>query len=115
MNFDEAIKAHSAWKMKLQQYLNNPDNSIDADKLGKDNVCDLGHWLYHEGTKHSAIPEFKDLLENHKEFHKSAASIVMKKNKGEDVKGDIALGASSSFSKASMNVVSLIMKLRTKI
>ena len=116
MNFDEAIRAHSDWKMKLQQYLANPDNSIDVVKLSQDNQCNLGGWIHSEGLKNfGALPEFKTLMEEHKAFHKSAADIVTRKNKGEDVQADTTLGANSPFASHSSAVVSAIMAMKRHV
>lgn len=45
MNFDEAIRAHSDWKMKFNIYLSKPDGSINPQDLANDNLCALGKWL----------------------------------------------------------------------
>lgn len=115
MNFDEAIRAHSDWKMKLQRYLSNPDGSINPSELAKDNACSLGSWLYGEGSKYKTVEGFNDLVMAHKKFHKEAADIVLRKQRGEDVKSDIALGGSSPFAQASSNVVSILMKFKSKV
>ena len=113
MNIDEVIKSHSDWKIKLQRYLNNPDGSIDVNNLEKDTVCAFGQWVYSiNDEKTKSFPHLTTLIEEHKKFHKAAADIVKRKNKGEDVKEEIALSADSDFSQSSMNVVSLLMKLK---
>lgn len=62
MNFDEAIKAHAAWKIKLKQYIHKPDKNLSADVVGKDNLCDLGKWIYGEGEKNFGhSQDFKQL------------------------------------------------------
>lgn len=58
MNFQEAITAHTQWKMKLASYIAKPDHSLNASELGMDNKCLLGQWLHGEGHKHSSLPEF---------------------------------------------------------
>ena len=117
MNIDEAIKAHSDWKMKLQRYLANPDGSINVDNLSQDNKCPLGEWMHLLTNDHSAksFPELELLINEHKKFHKAAADIVRRKDKGEDIKADISLGGTSDFANASMNVVSLLMKLKRHV
>jgi methyl-accepting chemotaxis protein len=112
MNFDDVIKAHVAWKMKLAAYLANPDGSIDVDSLAKDNLCDLGKWIYGEGASFRNNPNFLKLVDSHKKFHEEAANIVRRKNKGEEVAKDIALGALSPFSKYSTEVVACIMECK---
>jgi hypothetical protein len=54
MDFDEAIKAHSAWKMKLSTYLKKPDGSLKPSEIQVDNKCQLGQWIYAEGARLSS-------------------------------------------------------------
>ena len=115
MNFDDAIKAHSAWKMKLAGYLRNPDGSIKASDVQMDNRCDLGKWIYGEGAKFASIPEHATLKKEHSRFHRAAAEVVKKADSGQSVSEEIALGGKSEFSGASSAVVSAIMTMKTKI
>lgn len=115
MDFNESIRAHSDWKMKLQRYLNNPDGSINATELCKDNQCALGKWLYGEGKKYATHSEYQELINEHRQFHKAASEIVIRKDKGENVNAGIALGGNSPYARHSSGVVSLIMKLKTHI
>ena len=85
MDFDEAIAAHSAWKNKLKTYLRQPNKSLDANTVASDNQCVLGKWLYGEGAKHSALPEFKELKNLHANFHRAAADLIKRADAGEHV------------------------------
>lgn len=114
MDFDEAIKAHGAWKLKLSGYLKSPDGSLKAGDIQVDNKCALGQWIYGEGTKWSALPEFAALKSEHQKFHRAAAAVVQKADTGASVSEDIALGAKSDFASASSAVVSAIMAMRRK-
>ena len=84
MDFDEAIRAHSAWKLKLSAYLRNPDGSLKASEIQADNKCALGQWIYGEGAKHSSHAEFTTLKAEHQRFHKAAAQVVQKADSGQD-------------------------------
>jgi hypothetical protein len=112
MNFDEAIKAHAAWKQKLGLYLRNPDQSLKAVDVQVDNKCELGKWIYGEGAKHSALPEYSILKSEHAKFHKCAASIITQADTGKSMTEEITLGSGSEFSTASSNVVGAIMKMK---
>lgn len=114
MDFNEAIKAHSDWKMKLKGYLRNPDGSLKAIDVSRDNKCALGQWIYGEGAKWSALPEYEILKTEHAKFHKEAAQVITKADSGQNITEEIALGANSGFSEASASVVGAIMKMRTK-
>ncbi len=114
MDFDEAIKAHTAWKLKLSGYLRSPDGSLKAADIRLDNKCPLGQWIHGEGAKHSALPEFGTLKSEHAKFHVAAADVVTKADAGQNTSEDVALGSQSAFAKASQSVVTAIMSIRRK-
>lgn len=114
MDFDEAIKAHSSWKMKLSTYLRKPDGSLKASEIQLDSKCALGQWIYGEGAKWSSHPEFATLKTEHAKFHKAAAQVVIKADSGQDTSQETSLGANSEFASASSAVVSAIMAIRRK-
>ncbi len=115
MNFDEAIVAHSQWKMKLASYVLKPDHSLSASDVGADNKCALGKWLHGEGKKYSTLPEFPKLVADHAHFHQTASSVIRKADSGQRVTEDIALGAISEFATASSAVVLALMAVKTKV
>lgn len=115
MNFDEAIKAHSDWKLKLSTYLNKPDGSLKAGEAELDNKCALGQWIHGEGGKYSTQPEYSTLKTEHAHFHKCAGSVIRKADSGQKVAEEVALGSKSEFAAASSAVVMAIMKMKAKI
>lgn len=114
MNFDDAIKSHSNWKMKLSTYIRNPDQSLKATEVGRDDVCQLGCWIHGDGRSFASLPEYAALKAAHDRFHKAAAEIVRKADAGETVSSDIALSATSPYAKTSMEVVQAIMAMKRK-
>lgn len=113
MNFDDAIKAHTSWKMKLSAYISKPDKSLDHNVVCKDNMCDLGKWIHGEGgVKLSADNEFGKLKKTHAEFHIEAASIIKRAEANENVSEEIMLGSSSKFAKLSNDIVALLMVMK---
>ena len=77
MNFDDAIKAHAVWKMKLTTYINKPDKSLNSLEVSADNKCDLGKWLHSsESAVYATHPEFGMLKKAHADFHREAGSII---------------------------------------
>ncbi len=115
MNFDDAIKAHTDWKMKLTSYLRKPDDSLNPDVVCKDDQCTLGKWLYGEGARYNTLPEFAKLKSAHASFHLEAAEIIRRAKKGESVSEETALGAKSRFSDFSGQVIMQIRTIRNKI
>jgi methyl-accepting chemotaxis protein len=64
-----------AWRSRLMTAIQErrpPDPVV----VRSDCNCALGKWLYSDGTQHAQLREYKALLECHKEFHKTAASVV---------------------------------------
>jgi hypothetical protein len=115
MNFDEAIQAHAAWKIKLAVYLKKPDGSIKPAEIGSDNRCPLGQWLNGEAKKFSSLPEYKELMTEHARFHRSAAKVAEQANAGRAMNAEEVLGGNSEFATASLCVVKAIKKLQGKL
>jgi hypothetical protein len=115
MSIDEAIKAHVSWKMKLSNYLANPDRSLNAADISVDNRCDLGRWIHGTGSGYAALPEFVALKQKHAHFHRTAGSIVSRADRGEKVSKEVVFGSGSDFAKASSDVVSALMNIKLKI
>ena len=115
MDFDQAIQAHASWKMKLSQYLRNPNGTLIASEIARDDGCPLGCWIHKDGLKYTSNAEFNELKREHARFHRAAAAIVQKADRGENVSADIALGGRSEFGTASGAVVSAIMAMKRKL
>lgn len=115
MNFDDAIKSHTMWKMKLASYITKPDHSLNASVVASDGNCELGKWLQGEGRKHASLPEFSSLASNHTRFHKAAGAVITKADSGQNVSEEIALGGRSEYASASSSVVSSLMAIKSKV
>ena len=114
MDFDEAIFVHSDWKRKLRSYLSKVDHSLTVADVAADDRCKLGEWIAGEGRKYSALPEFATLSIQHTRFHKAAAGIVEKADRGQDISGELIPGSNSEFSKASASVVRAIVEMKKR-
>jgi hypothetical protein len=112
MNIDEAIGAHTRWKLKLSAYLLHPDHSLDPATVAQDQRCDLGQWIHGEGRKYASLPEIKTLEADHARFHKAASNVVSKADSGQNVSLEIALGAHSEFASASTAIVTSLMAMK---
>jgi hypothetical protein len=112
MNFDEAITVHSQWKQKLSAYLKNPDRSINPAILESDSACELGKWIAANAVRYRDLADFTTLRHEHAGFHKAAADIVRRADKGNRVLEEVSLGSGSEYSNHSSNVVQAIMKMK---
>jgi len=114
MDFDSALDAHVAWKMKLSTYLRKPDGSLKADDILPDNRCVLGKWIYGEGATYSTLAEYKTLQQAHTQFLAAAADVVRRADAHENISDDIAFGSQSAYGKASSTVVLAITSMKAK-
>lgn len=111
MNFDDAIAAHIKWKVRLNQFIDGTGTEqLISANVCKDNLCDLGKWIYGEGAKYNTAPRYKDLVSKHANFHRCAADVV-KKVEGGDKAGAKSLLA-GQFAVASKETVTAIMELK---
>lgn len=111
MNFDDAIAAHIRWKVRLTQFIDGTSTeTLRSDTVCKDHLCDLGKWIYGEGSTFSGKPHYKDLVTKHANFHRCAANVV-KKVETSDKAGAKSL-LSGSFAVASKETVTAIMELK---
>jgi len=114
MNFDEAVRAHSDWKIRLREYLGKADRSLDPTLVEQDNRCALGKWIQEDGVRFSKDPEFQALRTEHARFHRAAADLVRRADRSEKVSEATELGAKSPFAELSQEVVRLIMAMKRK-
>lgn len=111
MNFDDAIAAHIKWKVRLSQFIDGTSTEkLQSASICKDNLCDLGKWIYGEGASFKALPHYQDLVKKHANFHLCAGDVVKKVEGGDKAGAKAALGG--AFSAASKETVTAIMDLK---
>ncbi|MEW6164627.1 MAG: CZB domain-containing protein [Pseudomonadota bacterium] len=111
MNFDDAIAAHIKWKVRLSQFIDGTSTEqLKSDTICKDNLCDLGKWIYGDGKKYQTLPHYKDLVGKHANFHRCAAEVVKKVETGDRAGAKASLGG--TFAAASKETVTAIMELK---
>lgn len=111
MDFNQAIAAHAEWKIKLRLYLNG-QGDLNPHVICQDNQCVLGKWIYGEGAGFSYLPEFDHLRHTHAQFHKCAAGIVDKINRGDRESATQALAPGSEFTQLSSEITVDLMKIK---
>jgi hypothetical protein len=73
----------------------------------KDDLCDLGKWIYGDAIKH--LPQYEDVLKKHANFHMCAAAFVaVESNDTRAAKSALA----GPFAIASKETVTAIMELK---
>lgn len=116
-DFNAAISAHIDWKMKLSRYLNNPDGSLDHEKVCLDNACMLGKWLYNQGTQYqkSNFKIYESLKNSHADFHKTAAQIILHINSHNLNDAKKMLQPNGPYMRISDQTISFIKELKNSV
>jgi methyl-accepting chemotaxis protein len=111
-NFDKAIEAHRAWKVRLRQAIADKSH-LDADTICRDDKCPLGQWLHGDGERQwGSKPRFVELLDKHAQFHKVAGGVARQINQGQYAQAEKLIGAGSEFAQVSTEVATLLTKAK---
>jgi inorganic pyrophosphatase len=115
MNFDEAITAHSQWRIRLQGFIaGTSQENLDPKIVAVDNKCVLGQWIHGEAKQYAQMPEYVLLIKEHANFHQRAANVLrlVEAGKREEAKAEVGAG---EFFKASIQTINAIRHLRKKV
>ena len=111
-DFDAAIEAHQAWKMKLRRALASQEK-LDIDSISRDDCCALGKWIHGPGGHHHGhAPRFAELTDKHREFHRAVGTIARKISQGRSEDAERLLGSGSAFTALSTDVVSMLNRFK---
>ena len=108
---DKAFLTHSAVKNRLRKAIKG-EEPIDAATIRRDDVCEVGKWIYGEGAKsYSSNPLFNEFKKVHAEFHKCAYDVMALYNSGKisEASRELDYGA---FEKKSGEIGSCIMRMK---
>ena len=115
MDFDAAIGTHSKWKRNLRRSLSTSHGCLHPNDFRADDKCELGQWIYGEGARHSALPEYVNLRYAHARFHAAVGELVAKTNAGALVNAEMEPCSNSEFSTASAAVVMALMAIKKRL
>ena len=115
MNFDEAITAHSQWRIRLQSVIaGTSKEDLDPAVVCRDDKCALGQWIYGEAKIYVNLLEYDTLKISHAEFHQSAAQVLRLSAAGKLAEAT-AIMKEGAFHQASLRTITAIRKLRLRI
>jgi methyl-accepting chemotaxis protein len=77
-NHDLIVLMHRNWLAQLRAFLDNRKESLNATAEDYKR-CDLGKWIYGDGTRLNENKSYRKLEEEHKKFHASAGAIIQAK------------------------------------
>ncbi len=114
MNFDEAIKAHTYWKVMLK-WLINGQRPIDADIVALDGVCELGKWIAGDGQAYAGVPGFEVFVRQHTAFHEVAGEVARLVESGHRAQADAMMAPEGKFTLASEKTIAAIRALKLQV
>jgi methyl-accepting chemotaxis protein len=114
-DFAAAINAHLDWKMKLSRFMENPDNSLDPDKVCLDNQCALGKWIYGDGANHRQCRSYSPLKSAHADFHKTAGEIIRLARGGKIDQASKVMAPGGKYATVSETCIGLIREMQDEV
>ena len=114
MNFDDAIKAHTFWKVTLR-WLINGQKPASGLKPGSSTDCELGQWILGAGSLFQQLPAYQALIHEHAEFHRIADRVVTTFESGKIDEARAMLAPEGSFSVSSAKTIDAIKALQTSV
>lgn len=76
MDLNKAIEKHMEWKMTFRTAIDK-QSTLDSAAISKDNVCELGKWLYGEAKlQYRGKPEYQQCVAAHAAFHVEAGKVA---------------------------------------
>lgn len=114
MNAQDAISAHVNWKLRIRTLLSGKlAEKLDPQAIEKDNLCELGKWLYSDGRTQLAKQQHAELMAAHTQFHREAARIVRENYAGHKI-GLEAIEMDSPFGKLTTKIVGILSATASK-
>ncbi len=111
MDFDDAVAVHLKWKDRLALCIDaGGGERPQSSAIGEDDLCELGNWIYGEGSRFRALPGYQDLVTAHARFHACAAEVVTQVEAGDTAGARTTLDG--PFSAASETTVAVIWQLK---
>jgi CBS domain-containing protein len=106
--FNNAIEAHTQWKIVLNKHIEE-GTVEDIKKVGNCHICELGQWIYGEGTKYNQLPSFESMCTAHEHFHRVAAEVIFYSNSDNKDKARSLMTANGAFSQSSAKLIKALM------
>ena len=114
VNFDEAIKAHTYWKVMLKSLING-QRPLDASTVSLDSVCELGRWIAGVGRAYAELAGFDAFVRQHQAFHETAGAVARLVESGHRAQADAMMAPQGEFTVASEKTIAAIQELKLQV
>lgn len=112
MNFDDAVTAHTKWKIRLRAVIDGQGEKLDSAVVAKDDQCDLGRWIHGAGATNKHHDSYRKLKDAHARFHQCASKVVTLANQGKKTEAETLMGATGEFAKLSSETITAIRVMK---
>ena len=112
LDFVNAIEAHTKWKVRLQSMIDcDTAEMLDPDKVARDDLCELGKWIYASGVvNYGESQSFIHLKGCHTKFHKCAAQVISLTLEGKKIEAQAEL-RTGDYAKTSAQIRADLVRL----
>jgi len=111
---DEAIYAHSRWKMRLKKMIDSGLSEVPISTIKSSNHCQFGQWL--DSSKDAKKSKYyKEVFKLHAKFHEKAAEVATLAIDGQAEEATKKMGMGSQFSKTSAKLVNILADWKSKV
>lgn len=115
VDFDRVLAAHQQWRITLRNSALR-GLKVDADRLRRDDCCELGEWIYGAGGRRwSSLAGFQQLIQHHKVFHLEAGKVADKINQGQSQQAQALLDSDAPMIRAGHQVIQSIRAVREAV
>ncbi len=111
LDVQSAIHAHSRWLMRLKGFIEGfSEQDLDADKVGRDDLCDLGKWIHGNGRNETDPALYAELKDQHAAFHVCAGGVIHAHRSRGKAAAEQLLQPESEFMQLSARVIRLLQQ-----
>ena len=111
MRIEEAINAHTDWKIRLRWAISER-STVDIEDISSEETCEFGKWLEREFAVHiKSSSAYEECVRAHAKFHQEAARVAGLINSKSYSEAEQLLGQETPYSRASLEVVHTAKKL----
>ena len=75
-------RKHVLWNFEILHRVMNGED-VDAERIGRDDLCEVGAWIYGEGAQHRHLPAYDDFQKIHAQYHACVAEAVRRAADGD--------------------------------
>lgn len=112
---NKAIKAHSAWKIRLKEAIDTGKSEVSASQAKDSHKCEFGKWLDSLPPSEKALDDYKTIVPLHDKFHQEAGNILQMALGGQKDKAHEALtNITSEFMYTSAQLINSISGWKRK-